>query len=145
MSELRHHNSSLDRSLFAASLDIHEGEVGAFALRFDRNHVLILFSPNLQLDDIAFVVALAAHIALTSGVVARTYGEIAAMGVGVAFDHMAELLQLILIKGEDFVGCVVGFILDGNDFHAKKAAGDVYVGALAIAVLLRLLASAEIG
>ena len=52
----------LYRVIFPVRVDIDQREVRPFALRFDRDDVLVAFSAGFEFDDIAAVVALALQL-----------------------------------------------------------------------------------
>src|SRR5271170_6932535 len=60
------------------------------------------------------------------------------MLAGTALNDGSEFLQLILVERQHFLRGILRLVLKGNDFHSEKAARNVDVGTLAVAVLFLL-------
>jgi hypothetical protein len=91
------HRFALDVPLFAASMNVqhHEARAAAAFVRFNRNHMLVLLRPNLQLGDRTAIVPFTFHRLgrlLFSLIVVIHISVAATMLASVAFDHLAVFL-----------------------------------------------------
>src|SRR6266496_987935 len=129
-----------DRVLATARLHIDQREIGAFAVvcGLNRNNVLILLGPDLQLDDFAAVISLALQflrIVATTGM----HIDITTIVGGVALEHVAILFHLIVIIGNELCRRILRDVFNRNDLQPESAAGNIDVGALLFSVLLLFL------
>src|SRR6266550_2877878 len=129
-----------DRVLATTRLHIDQREIRAFAVirGLDRNNVLILLGPNLQLDDFAAVISLALQflrIVATTGM----HIDITTIVGGVALEHVAILFHLIVIIGNELCRRILRDVFNRNDLQPESAAGNIDVGALLFSVLLLFL------
>ena len=121
-------------------MHIDQREIGAFAVvcGLNRNNVLILLGPNLQLDDFAAVISLALQflrIVATTGM----HIDITTIVGGVALEHVAILFHLIVIIGNELCRRILRDVFNRNDLQPESAAGNIDVGALLFSVLLLFL------
>ena len=102
--------------------------------------MFVVFRTHLQFHVLSAVVAFALELFRLMGIMlAGVHVHIAAVSAGVAFEHAAVFLQLILVIGDEFRRRVIGFIFDSHHLQAEAQGGEVDVGALFFPVLSFLL------
>src|SRR5208282_4936956 len=103
------------------------------AAGFDRNDMLVLVGPNLQLHRVAAaVVTVTVNGLRTFLFVFALVVRVASVPVTVALDGLAILLQFFGVVGDEFVGSIVGNEFRGDNFQRESGDGEIYIGALLV-------------
>src|SRR5207253_7222892 len=103
----------------------------------DGNDVLVIFSRGVGLDMVGFVMGVGFGLFGVVGV-AWVHFNIIIVVVAATLEHGAIFLQLIGVIRNQFFRRVIGLVLDSDYFQPEEAAGDIYVRALLVAVLVLL-------